>query len=380
MSIAAQAKNCVETYLDIYRQRQGESTDPYHPEPLYHPMAEGKYLLTLAALKRAGCLGDIRHEEWLTAAKSRLQAHAIPTGEQGIGFGLNFGYKDAAADEPYLITTSIVLRGLLENLALLDHTKNIFGSLPQNCLNWMHNLPKLKIKHTTLHHVPVFSPHNPKIVFNAVAYWAGTLHLASDMGFSCQDASWREVPRWMWETFVPGHGWPYEPESTRFDLLHQCYILNSLRALRSATDLEWMAVQTLSWFAIPGGLMDKYDLQSPEEAVSLATKSGSVCAHFGPNQAVIMHDEPARMWSWGEMLAVMATMAAQGKLSEYWHASMKRSTRWTTDTWHDGTIEESLSTFGFRHLMHLAHGLACVLEVLRSPGFENPGQPSPVIQ
>lgn len=364
MSTVARIRSCAEGLLQGYRDREGQSSDPYCAEPRFHPMAEGKYLLALAALKRADCIGQIRHEQWLAAGISRLGLHAIRGFGQGVGFGLNFSYKQAPANEPYLITSAIVLHGLLENLTLVED-KNRFAELAKTSVQWLQEVPRISAPDREDFKLPVFSPHNSFIVYNAVAYWAGALHQASNMDLLSGYLPCQAFADWLWEKFVPGQGWPYGPESSRFDLLHQCYILNSLLVLGQAIDMEWQTMQALSQFFVPGYLIDKFDLLAPEEAVAIAANSKGVCARIHPGQAQILHNEPARVWSRGEMLTVMAAMAMHGSCRDYWYQNLVRNAKWCVDSWQREEVKGSAEGWGFRHSMHLAHGLARALEVMR---------------
>lgn len=363
MSIAARIKEFTLDYLEAYHETDGLSSDPYNEQCQFHPMAEGKFMLALASMRRSASLGSNRHRDFLDAGRERLEGSAIKTGIRKLGFGLDFPYKDVPGDEPYVITTSIVAHGLLENIPLMEQLKHL-RRISGKCLRWLQKTEKLQTGSTKPIKVPVFSPRNRKIVFNAVAYWAAVMNMGASAGLAGTGTWAPDTAPWLLENFVPGHGWPYMPEDTRFDLVHQCYILNSLIRFFGARETEDTALETMSKFGFPGGMIDKYDLTSQEEALDAAARSGEVTVHFDPEKAIIFYHKPARIWSRGEALTVMACLAEQGEHKDYWHSTMIRNALTAMDIC-GADPQGAAETFGLRHTMHLAHGLARVLEVLR---------------
>lgn len=367
MSIAKDIRCAVEKLLNFYRQMNGLGVDPYHDKKIIHPMAEGKYLMALASLKRAELISSNNYDRWLGDSIRRLESSVLQLESGCLGFGLNFPYKNAAADEPYLITTSIVVNGLIESYELAQD-KNVVDKLLYGCLVWMtKGLERITVQSSPKLSVPIFSPHNKRVIFNAVAYWARVVQRAGEIGLISPDMQSTRLAKWMLKKHIPGLAWKYDAQSTRIDLVHQCYILNSLLELlpEKIRIVEKKAIQTISHFTVPYGLIDKFDIKPVEEAIQVIISSGSVFCHINSDRAIVFHSETARLWSQGELMSTLATLFTKGDYRDYWMKLLKRNSVLVIGILADESLEAKEKNLWFRHTMHLAHGLSRALEVLR---------------
>src|SRR5690606_27259164 len=57
-TMASTIRAAMATLLDSHREADGYAPDEYHPEPLQHPMAEGKYLLACSEAHASGLMRD----------------------------------------------------------------------------------------------------------------------------------------------------------------------------------------------------------------------------------------------------------------------------------------------------------------------------------
>lgn len=109
--MASTIRAAMATLLDSYREADGYAPDEYHPEPLQHPMAEGKYLLACSEAHASGLMRDAELQARAREGYERLAGRKVET-DTGIGWGLGFAWKDTQPDSTYAITTAITLHGL----------------------------------------------------------------------------------------------------------------------------------------------------------------------------------------------------------------------------------------------------------------------------
>lgn len=362
MSLGTRLRISAEKLLHDYTEYKGMSSDPYNDHHQFHPMAEGKFLLALAALARSRVFTCVQFKEHASQSLERLESHAIPRAN-GHAYGLNFAYGELPADEPYVITTAIVAHGLLECAELFADSE-VLHQLITGCSEYLVDVECLPVNNGLNIFVPVYSPHNRVIIYNAVAYWAMVLHKDPNLSGTHYDETLK-VAKWLARDCLMPFGWPYEHGSARYDLLHTCFVLNSLAAILPGKYMEKIAIPVLAQFTGFNGYIDKFDSGHHDWAISVCTRSSSVVARFHPEQAIIYHNKTARAWALGELLVFMAAMAEQGQHKAYWTTMMKRTAATTLHKLDSNSDEGDMDKPWFRYTMFLAHGFSRVLEVLR---------------
>src|SRR5262245_32375185 len=109
-------RRTLDNLLEVFRQSAGEGADAYSETPTYLALAEAKYLQALASLHRSGLLSTSNLEQRTSEVLPRLMAANLSSQSGyalwGLGFAWN-GWVPLDANEPYLITTSMVARALL---------------------------------------------------------------------------------------------------------------------------------------------------------------------------------------------------------------------------------------------------------------------------
>lgn len=339
-----------------HEARGGVSQDAHCAEPLYHPMAEGKYLSTIALLRQGGALGRADYDARVAEALERLERSRLGSRAAGACWGLGFAYKEAGAEEPYLITTSIVADGLL------DVGDFRCESLLRDALRWLvayRWTSEVQRDGRTLR-LPWFSPNTPLVVTNVVAQWAHVLRRAFQSGYSPSDVP-PDVVWWLVRSRQEPVGWPYAEGSGRIDLLHQAYILNGLGTFLESAELELLGAQALAPFADEGRWLDKLDLMDMQEGLAAWQRSSKCSLVAVGRQWLVRHLTEARPWSYGEALLALARLTEISPRPETWRTLarrirtlvLRRLPWWFNPG--EGDTEVRL-----RDRMHVAHGLAAL--------------------
>ncbi len=324
--------------------------DAYSREPVYHAMADGKFLSALAASREHGIISEIVYQKFSAAAVERLVQHSIMQADTA-AWGLGFEWGGLPENEPYVITTCVVARGLAETEG------EAAGALLARAVRWLED------RASTDEPLPAFSPHVPRRVFNVIAAWAGVMWVAGQ-----REAAERAF-EWVLSHRVPSVGWTYEPGSVRIDLLHEMYTIDALALagddLPGRPDLERTARSVLALFSTPDGLLDKADLLDEAAAVESVSLARRTILRPVGDHWLVLHANPARPWSYGETLRVASRFADTGPNEAYWSSTLLRLCEIVVGRW-----EEILRAAGGDHpnprdTMHLAHGLACAAGILR---------------
>jgi hypothetical protein len=212
--------------LQLHETSDGHSPDQYHEDVIYQPMAEGKYLSTCAEMRARGFLTAEECDEKIAQAVKRLEAANY--GNEGEAcWGLGFAFGEGDADEPYVITTVLIARGLLD-------AAGVDNPLFQSAMRWLTKQELLApVEDSEDLLAPLFSPKTRKHVVNVVTQWAALLRKAAAVGLPLSDEYLiSDLLPWILRQYVPGAGFLYSPDNTRIDLLHQCYIFNGLLVLQ----------------------------------------------------------------------------------------------------------------------------------------------------
>ncbi|MFW6237461.1 MAG: hypothetical protein ACOC3F_03670 [Desulfosudaceae bacterium] len=162
------------TLLDVIEAHErcgGRGRDDYFDEPIVHPMAEGKYLSTLATLHETRLLSADRMRSHADAALERLAATSVATAPDEAAWGLGFHRADTEPDEPFVVTTAIVASGLL------DLPDGLGADMATAACTWLDRVaPRTNVEvdggRASLH---LYSPSMPVLIVNAVAVAAAVL-------------------------------------------------------------------------------------------------------------------------------------------------------------------------------------------------------------
>lgn len=355
-AIAQRLRDTLRHLLKQHDDNRSVSLDQYFDRPRYHAMADGKFLSALAQGRQAEAVGFSWARGAVKRALGRLERHSLASGEHAC-WGLNFPYKETGPKEPFLITTAIVTLGLLQIGDLAD------PKLLERAVRWLDDYPwrtAVEWEGQSLE-LPHFSPNTPVVVNNALAAWAATLELAHRRMELRSAPMLRPVSQYLMSRCVEPVGWPYAPGNERVDLLHGCYIVNSLLDLSPSPRLHAIALRMVSCFQGAGCVLDKLDVADEAAAIGICQRSaGCSLMPLGDRWAVRYHEE-ARPWTYGELLVLLSRLAVGGGYRGYWRAQMLRLAALLADRIAAAASKPPL----LRDTMHVAHGLAWCLSVLR---------------
>jgi len=341
-----------------YEQSAGVGTDDYSEPPMAHAMADGKYLRALVSLRRAEIISKAHFKRTATAAVERLIRCAVPGYGGGIAWGLNFARNDIPADEAYLITTSLVLRGVLDLQRCTDFDMGqdqliVDGS--RSMITWP------RILHEYLP-VPIYSANIKRPIYNAALQWLAFL---AEAGLEKAAGIDREpYLQFFRKLYLPCYGWAYEPGSSRVDLLHCCYNLSALASLTSVQEWEGPLLQIATGFRQDGGYVDAFDRLDWDVAL---TRSSARNVRFSNGFAMLQLPKAARAWSMGELLVcLVATVRPDTAVIR---ALARDVAEHIIDCIRPGDTSGPLHKEGkllVRHAMHVLHGLSEFLRAERA--------------
>lgn len=359
--IAARVRAALDELLRSYEEAGGCGPDAYHPEPTSHPMADAKYLETLATQAASVLITQNGLARKALPTLQRLEAQAVTAFGRRGAWGLGFSRKEAEASEPYLITTSLVFRGLaacqqagVEAVILRD-----LIAKTNECLDdWAAELG-LRVMPDGVR-IPSYSPVVREPITNAAVEYLATRVVAGRQ-LSPEDQAAADS---LWHARLPWVGWPYAPGNTVIDLLHQAYILNSFADLRGVPAIEQAAVELLGQFIGPGD-SGYFDTMTFHTEPPLEVLSGPYVRRVRgvPGGYVGIQPKAARLWSLGELLVLWSRLAMlRGRDSSWARLAFGLAEGLLDRLAEPGDPETTYP----RHTMHAAHGLACYLAMLRT--------------
>jgi len=325
-------------------------------------MADGKYLQVLAVLRQSKLISAAQFKERSQRVCTRLESSALRCFDEGWGWGLGFSHRDLPTTEPFLITSAIVNRGLVD-----CHSQGLGIDVSAKLLRkggigleaWMRELA-LPVGELGIR-LPAYSPGIREPIYNAAAYAMGTLRLIEDAeGLTPAGAGVFPAMEWICARRVDGLGWPYSPNSPIVDLLHQCYILNALADAFGVGSIESASAEMVGQFAGPCCFADAMRLVMVDDETA-NVRDIPWLRPLGRHQVELL-PKPARLWSLGELLVLMSRLGLEGERSDAWVRQGRRVAE---------SILLRLSAPGDaeaqfpRHVMHAVHGLACYLALLR---------------
>lgn len=341
----------LEAMLARYAEADGISPrDDYDPVPRAHPMAEAKFLEACTDLHTSGLLGVAAYRARVAQSLRRLDELAVRPTAEACAWGLGFSFRDAPVDEPYVVTTGLVVRALAHArplLAAADASR--LDALLSPAVEWLTSgVERLPHAGSAL---PTYSPHIKVPAYNVAAVWAGALATAGD-----RSAEVEAVAQTVLTAGGDGLGWRYAPESTRVDLVHNSYIVQGLLdVLGPEGDHVGAGLSGLLQFSGDPWL-DAYDLRQLSDVEPSDLVRTPVVRTAG-DRVLVGQDRAARAWSVGEATAALARLGAGGHGSSVALAAAHRLAAHALAT--------SAMDDRFRHLTHVAHGLAALLRTVR---------------
>lgn len=346
-------RNTITEKLEAYWAHPAHGADAYCSETLYHPMAEAKYLMVLQILYETNLLSGSRFELLVSQACERLAESAIPqTPGDGSLWGLGFVFREQATNEPYLITSALVTHALelcLKSQAQCDTSTPLLDSALQGLASWFSTYT---IPIGGALDFPVYSPGIREPVLNSATYAASIL-LAFDKQHKAS-----AVLDWVVNSRVNDVGWLYAPNNFVIDLLHQCYILNSLRNYLAPNSIERFSAETLSLFLSMDNVSDSVKLVSSDQA----SPNDPFIKRVG-NHKIQAPSKKARLWSLGEALVLCTWLTTNGQNQKAWRKLSLHFGELVVRDLNDNSRNEGNYP---RHIMHALHGLASLLQLLRS--------------
>lgn len=365
MSTSSELRLCIEKNLHPYEKNR-VGPDAYSDSLQSHPMADGKYLHSLAVLRSTGLISMPHFQQRSLEACDRIEKSAIKF-EDGVGWGLGFSWRTLSPTEPFLITTAIVTRGLLDSHhqgLVSDRVANILHLGSVGLERWIGNH---SISVNEGPNLPVYSPNIREPIYNAASYALGTLNLIDkSKGRAPSNIDSLEVMEWIRSCRVAGLGWPYSPTSPIVDLLHQCYILNSLADLFGAKSVEKECAEMLGQFAAPCCFSDAIRLVMSKEELS-SKRDIPWLRSLGDFQLELL-PKRARLWSLGELLVLLSRLGEEGDNSEAWVRQARQVAEMIVSRL---SVEDDEEVRYPRHTMHAVHGLASYLALLRKRAQKN---------
>ncbi len=339
--------------LDEFEAAGGSSPDPYRAEPVFHAMAAGKYLGAMAALVRTGLLSPTKAAARAAPVLGRLGAARLDNpGGGGAAWGLGFEWGERPADEPYLVTSAVVARGLAEwRAALGDATQDagLADAALEGIASWVRRWQAPCSDGGSL---PAYSRSLRLPVYNAAALAQAVL-----LDFLPEArAAAAEGLHAIWRRREPGLGWCYDDRNGTIDLVHQAYLLRSMRAIVAEPEWSAEALTVMGHFEGVGEWRDALFLGDEPPAAADAR-----WARRHGRRWLLAGEKRARLWSLGESLATLAPRPG-ASATRGWDVRLAA----LADNLLRRLAADPQEAGYFRHGMHAAEGLARMLEWRRS--------------
>lgn len=363
MGLASSIRDCVMLYASQYESNDGIGLDAYCEELRYHPMADGKYLQACAVMREAGLISAAVFKRRVASALERLRLHALHPFDSGACWGLGFSHRQLPSTEPFLITSSIIARGLLDCERAGESSEDLQQTLRSSmqCLErwfteWSVNADQYDIP------LPIYSPGIREPIFNAASYAMGAmlLYRRTQGEATSLDSHVLLGLDGIRSLRVDGLGWVYAPGNLIVDLIHQCYILNALADVHGGQSVEGSAQEMIGQFATLEGFADALRLV-PHGAALEHSRDIPLLRSFGGGSIELLQ-KVARLWSLGELLVLISHLAEAAVRREGWTRLGARVADLILSRL---ASDEAIEAKYPRHVMHAVHGLACYLSLLR---------------
>lgn len=364
-NLAARSRVALMSLLDSYHQVGGRGPDAYHEAPLVHPMAEGRFLAALATAAQTRLIPAGQVRSMAEASLLRLEQTALPFAS-GLGWGLGFAHGASDRSEPFLITTAMIAEGLIELAPILPDqplAARLRGGSLDAIRTWCRTECVLNADLDM--ELPIYSATVRRPILNAAIYAISVLARSAVVSDGVASADLVSSLRRIRDRRRPGLGWLDDPDSPVIDLLHQCFILNSLSAglpadQRNMADEDLAMVETMSLFSAMPGFLDTASLLCDPE---LPPSAGVTLRPIG-NAFLAVRPKPARLWSLGELLVALSwriSGRSDGRAGQ-WRAYAAPACEALLARLAEGDAETGFP----RQQMYAAFGLARFLAALRS--------------
>lgn len=355
----------ITNLLNIYEENNALGIDAYSPEKIYHPMADAKYLTTLTVLYNTKKITKANFSKRIYEPIERLQNSIVDNDSKFSGWGLGFEWRELTKDEPFLITTSLIVKSLSNIVKILpedEHSNRLYLQGLVYLKKWC------EIKHLTApinsSSLPMYSPNIKEPIFNAAAYALSTIIFSEAFSANKQVAHLQNILSYIDAQHIDGIGWCYSDENYRIDLLHQCYILNSMMDINGVQSYEIHCLEMIGHFMLPDGMLDVVSLHTSEK--NFYEKEIKAMRKIGKKWIEVL-PKKARLWSLGELLVVISRLCQMGNNTEAWFQFGRKISTWIIIHLEDNDIESVYP----RHTMHAAHGLSAYLSALRERNNKN---------
>ena len=349
-TFSTQLSKTIDKHLDAYIRKDGVSIDAYYDKPCFHPMAEGKYLSSLSELFSTDKITKTFFENKVNVGIKRLKNNSTSLQGENICWGLGFKYKKGSINEPYLITTAVILSGLNSIIDLgiqSPETLSLQNSAIRSLEYWLKNFT---VKVDKKIDFPKFSLSVGEPVFNPGIF---------AISISKNPLLHEEVSDWIQSHYHPKLGWSYSPGNHRIDLLHQAYILNSFAKLNGAKSVEQKTIDLIGQFSNFDGFIDSGDFHAKVEGL-FDSKIPLVRAVGDGYFEVI--PKSARLWSLGELLVLVSKLSQHGEHKKSWINFGRKISCLILNNLDSNNPEVNY----YRHTMHAIHGLSSFLASMRS--------------
>jgi len=357
MSLASDINKLIKERLSLYEDAEGKGPDFYFDRSSYHPMGDGKYLQAICELHRTKQLSSQNFNAKVSQVLPRLSSTVITVpGNAGVCWGLGWSWRELPEDEPFLITSAIVTKGLI-SASKINNQNNELSSLTERGVVGLNDwFLSLNVQVDDQIHLPVYSPSITEPIFNTAACALSVLKLANDEGYETVDLKViNDCLNWIYAKRIDGLGWTYSKHNMTVDLLHQCYILNSCADVLGCGVIERETVELLGQFSFSDNYLDAVRVLEhsrvafQEDALTIYRKI--------PGWEIEILNKPARLWSLGELLSVISRLVIDGRHSKFWQ-QLGRALSIRLISVFEACNEETKFP---RHSMHAIHGLSCFL-------------------
>ncbi len=340
------ARDAAAALAEGYAAAEGVGPDDYDETPRHHPMAEAKYVLACLDLAAAGVLRAELGAR-LDAALERLEASALRD-DGRLAWGLGFPYRDLPADEPFVITTAMVLEAATAAAAAPTPRPEAWAALRDGAVRWLlEGVGRIADSGARL---PAYSPHLPLVAYNVAAAWAGALTGALGPGHG-RLPEVRAVAAAVRDRVIPGVGWPYGPDNPRVDLLHTGYVVRGLLAALPGDEAVVRAgLPGLLAFVTAEGWDDAFDVYPLQVGPGPDLGEGRQAVRVVGDHVLVALGKPARSWSVGELCVALADLAGAGARADVVTGQRRRAV--------ELALRRHAAEPNVRHAMHVAHGLA----------------------
>lgn len=350
-----------KTLARKYHESNGEGLDAYGPGKQVHPMAEGKYLSSIAHLYKLRIISEKTMWAYTAASLDRLEKTRIEL-PQGWAWGLGFSYRGLSDKEPFLITTALIAEGLADLCEVCpENNRAIFlQEKTAAALNyWFKNLVFRDENGGAM--FPLYSPATSPRILNAAVYAWGVIERFKKERSIQTELPGSEQMRCLQEHFLglryEGIGWRYSPQHPEIDLVHQGYIINAMAEHVSPDLVEQWLKDLVSIFQTLEGWADVCVLR--ETAAPASTKEISIMREVRGRNIEIKR-KPARLWSLGELLISLSYGLSSSTLGPAWRKEAFRVAELILQKFRLNTIEAQYP----RHAMHALAGISALLTTM----------------